>query len=167
MAILNDNTILQYLDSLLKYNSFTKASEDLYISQPYLTQVVKKTEKHIGVKIIDRGNNQIRLTEAGRLYYKYLTENVGHTNNFINQLNEFTQKKNSVIKIGVLSTLGSFLLPQFLPKFIKNHPDVKIELEEASPEISVEKAIKGQINFYIGQNPGNGRATARVRSQRT
>ena len=65
MAILNDNTILQYLDSLLKYNSFTKASEDLYISQPYLTQVVKKTEKHIGVKIIDRGNNQIRLTEAG------------------------------------------------------------------------------------------------------
>ena len=81
MAILNDNTILQYLDSLLKYNSFTKASEDLYISQPYLTQVVKKTEKHIGVKIIDRGNNQIRLTEAGRLYYKYLTENVEHTNN--------------------------------------------------------------------------------------
>lgn len=42
MAILNDNTILQYLDSLLKYNSFTKASEDLYISQPYLTQVSKK-----------------------------------------------------------------------------------------------------------------------------
>ena len=70
MAILNDNIILQYLDSLLKYNSFTKASEDLYISQPYLTQVVKKTEKLIGVKIIDRGNNQIRLTEAGRLYYK-------------------------------------------------------------------------------------------------
>ncbi len=68
-------------------------------------------------------------------------------------MNEFTQKKNSVIKIGVLSTLGSFLLPQFLPKFIKNHPDVKIELEEASPEISVEKAIKGQINFYIGQTP--------------
>lgn len=153
MAILNDNTILQYLDSLLKYNSFTKASEDLYISQPYLTQVVKKTEKHIGVKIIDRGNNQIRLTEAGRLYYKYLTENVEHTNNFINQLNEFTQKKNSVIKIGVLPTLGSFLLPQFLPEFIKNHPDVKIEFEEASPEISVEKAIKGQINFYIGQTP--------------
>lgn len=45
MAILNDNTILQYLDSLLKYNSFTKASEDLYISQPYLTQVVKKNRK--------------------------------------------------------------------------------------------------------------------------
>ena len=81
MAILNDNTILQYLDSLLKYNSFTKASEDLYISQPYLTQVVKKTEKHIGVKIIDRGNNQIRLTKAGRLYYKYLTENVEHPTN--------------------------------------------------------------------------------------
>lgn len=53
----------------------------------------------------------------------------------------------------MLPTLGSFLLPQFLPEFIKNHPDVKIELEEASPEISVEKAIKGQINFYIGQTP--------------
>ncbi len=153
MAILNDNTILQYLDSLLKYNSFTKASEDLYISQPYLTQVIKKTEKRIGVKIIDRGNNQIRLTEAGHLYYKYLTENVEHTNDFMNKLSEFTQKKNSIIKIGVLPTLGSFLLPQFLPEFIEKHPDVKIELKEASPEISVERAIKGQIDFYIGQTP--------------
>lgn len=150
MAILNDNTILQYLDSLLKYNSFTKASEDLYISQPYLTQVVKKTEKHIGVKIIDRGNNQIRLTEAGRLYYKYLTENVEHTNNFINQLNEFTQKKNSVIKIGVLPTLGSFLLPH-CQSLLKTILTLKSNLKKLHLKFPLKKPLKDRSIFISGK----------------
>ena len=151
MAILNDNTILQYLDSLLKYNSFTKASEDLYISQPYLTQVVKKTEKHIGVKIIDRGNNQIRLTEAGRLYYKYLTENVEHTNNFINQLNEFTQKRTLSSKSACCRLSEVFFCRSFCQSLLKTILTLKSNLKKLHLKFPLKKSLKDRSIFISGK----------------
>lgn len=153
MANLTDNNLLQYLDTLLKYSSFTKAANDLCISQPYLTQVIKKIETRVGTRILERGTNSIHLTEAGHLYYKYLTENIEHTNAFMHELDRFTQKQNTVIRIGVLPTLGSFLLPKFLPQFMKKHPDVKIILKEAMPDVSEENTVRGDLDFYIGQTP--------------
>lgn len=152
MVILNDNTILQYLDSLLKYKSFTKASEDLYISQPYLTQVVKKTEKHIGVKIIDCGNNQIRLTKAGCLYYKYLIENVEHTNNFINQLNEFNQKRTLSSKSACCRLSEVFFCRSFFQSLLKTILTLKSNLKKLHLKFPLKKPLKDR-SIFISVKP--------------
>lgn len=52
---MNDpETVLHYLDVLLKESNFTKAARELYISQPYLTQTLKRIEKKLGVQILNR-----------------------------------------------------------------------------------------------------------------
>ena len=75
---MNDpEALLHYLDVLLKENNFTKAARELYISQPYLTQLIKRIEKRLGTQIINRDHVPFSLTEAGMIYYKYL-ENISY-----------------------------------------------------------------------------------------
>lgn len=75
---------LQYIDALLKHGNFTKAAKDLYISQPYLTQTIKKIEKELGTEIINRKSPQLQLTDAGKIYYQYL-ETIEEEGDFLNK----------------------------------------------------------------------------------
>lgn len=72
MALKDSHLMLQYLDTLLKHSNYTKAAKDLYISQPYLTQTVKRAEQELGTPIINRQPGHFQLTEAGKIYYQYL-----------------------------------------------------------------------------------------------
>ena len=70
---MNDPDImLNYLETLLKESNFTRAAEHLYISQPYLTQLIKRVEKKLGTTIINRDKVPFTLTESGQIYYQYL-----------------------------------------------------------------------------------------------
>jgi len=144
--------MLQYLDTLLRYGNFTKAAQQLYISQPYLTQLVRRKEKEMGVELINRHSAHLQLTEAGKLYYQYL-ENVNQEEvNFQHKLTQYNNN-NVPLKIGVLPSMGSFILPLFIPQFIKNHPNVQIILNEGLPSKSEQKVENGEVDFYVGQNP--------------
>lgn len=89
---MNDpEALLHYLDVLLKENNFTKAARELYISQPYLTQLIKRIEKRLGTQIINRDHVPFSLTEAGMIYYKYL-ENISYNDQQLErELAPFTQ----------------------------------------------------------------------------
>ncbi|KRL41093.1 MAG: LysR family transcriptional regulator [Liquorilactobacillus nagelii] len=153
MLTKNPALMLQYLDALLKHSNFTKAAKDLYISQPYLTQTIKRIEQELGVAIIDRQNQQLHLSEAGKIYYRYLEKQNAENAALSQQLARYTQTDQKILKLGVLSSLGSFLLPLFLPKFLTNHPHVKIVLVENPPAINEKLIINGELDFWLGQNP--------------
>lgn len=151
---MNDpEALLHYLDVLLKENNFTKAARELYISQPYLTQLIKRIEKRLGTQIINRDHVPFSLTEAGMIYYKYL-ENISYNDQQLErELAPFTQPNKEIIKLGILESLGSFLLPRLLPKFLKENPEVEIQLFEDSPRKSETNLLNGDIDCYIGQTP--------------
>ncbi|MCJ1978123.1 LysR family transcriptional regulator [Lactococcus paracarnosus] len=153
MAQLYSQQTLHYLDILLKHGNFTKAAKDLYVSQPHLTQTIKRIETELGAKIINRDVIPLQLTAAGKVYHQYLMTAENRKEKFRQQLFQYTNPDKKVIHIGILSSLGSFLLPLFLPEFMRTFPDVKIELHEALPEINEAKILNGQIDFFIGQNP--------------
>ncbi|WP_332407297.1 LysR family transcriptional regulator [Lactococcus laudensis] len=153
MAELYSQQTLHYLDILLKHGNFTKAAKDLYVSQPHLTQTIKRIESHLGAQIINREITPLQLTAAGKLYYQYLVAAENKKEQFRQQFFQYTNPGKKVIHLGVLSSLGSFLLPIFLPDFIKAYPDVTVELHEDLPERNESKLLNGSIDFFIGQNP--------------
>lgn len=149
----DSETMINYLEVLLKESNFTKAAEKLYISQPYLTQLIKRVEKKLGAKIIDRDRTPFVLTEAGQVYYHYL-ENISSQKHFMNQqLQRLTDKDNEIIRIAILESLGTFLLPKILPSFLENHPHVKIQISESFPYQSEEKLLNDHVDCYMGQTP--------------
>lgn len=149
----NPSLMLQYLDALLKHSNFTKAAKDLYISQPYLTQIIKQLEQELGVPIIDRQSQRLRLSEAGKIYYHYLEKQNTTNTMLIQELSQYTQPDKTIIKLGVLQSLGSFLLPLFLPRYLREHPSVNLILVENIPAVSEKLAVNNEIDFFIGQNP--------------
>ena len=144
--------MLQYLDMLIKHGTFTRAAKELSISQPYLTQTIKKIETNLGKEIINREAKPLLLTEVGQLYYQYLTSIEIEQDHFFRKLSNMSYTDSKVISIGVLPTLGNFLLPKFLPDFSKKYPHIRIDIQENFPKISEDQALKENIDFFIGQN---------------
>lgn len=153
---MNDpEALLHYIDVLLKESNFTKAARELYISQPYLTQLIKRIEKKLGAEIINRNHIPFSLTEAGIIYYKYL-ENISYNDHQLElKLFPFTHPNKEIIKLGILESLGTFILPQLLPPFLKQNPNIEIQLYENSPRENETNLINGNIDCYIGQTLKN------------
>lgn len=153
MAKINSLIMLQYIDVLVKHGNYTKAAQNLYISQSYLTQTIKKIENELGIEIINRQTVPLQLTEAGKIYYEYLTSLVNKQEQFRKKIQKYTDTNYTAIQIGVLPSLGTYLLPLVLPAFMQKYPNIKIELHEYMPKNSEEKTINQTLDFFIGQNP--------------
>ena len=145
-------TVLHYLDTLLEESNFTKAARALYISQPYLTQTIKRLEEKLGIKLINR-TVPFTLTEAGTIYYKYLESSVASKRKLHSQLIKYENPKLEVIRISVLESLGCFLIPAILPDFLKSHPNIKVQLSEVSPRTSENLLLAEEVDCYLGQTP--------------
>lgn len=149
----NSTNMLRFLDVLLKHGNFTKAAKDLYISQPYLTQTIKNAEHELGIEIVNRNATPLELTAAGRLYYQYLNTLENEKDRFKKQISQFAAPDTQVLKIGVLPSLGYYLLPLFLPAYFQVHPEMNIELTEDISEKNEQRLLHGELDFLIGQNP--------------
>jgi len=150
----NQNT-LYFIDALLQFSNYSKAADSLYISQPYLTQVIKRIENELNCQIINRSELPYRLTEQGKVYYDYLSSLETVYSNMRRQITALTDVGKTTIKIGILASIGSYLLPLFLPRFLLQFPNCRIELVEDIPENNEKRLLKGEVDFFIGQNSSN------------
>lgn len=132
----NPEELQHFLDVLLKESNFTRAAKELYISQPYLTQLIGRIEKKLGTKIINRDERPYTLTPAGLIYYQYL-ENVSYNKQQLGRkLEAYTHPDQQIIKIGILESLATYLLPEILPQFLQEKPQRQ---DSAYLKISPEK----------------------------
>lgn len=149
----NPEELQHFLDVLLKESNFTRAAKELYISQPYLTQLIGRIEKKLGTKIINRDERPYMLTPAGLIYYQYL-ENVSYNKQQLGRkLEAYTHPDQQIIKIGILESLGTYLLPEILPQFLQENPNVKIQLFENFPRENERRLLNGELDCYISQTP--------------
>ncbi|WP_342555237.1 LysR family transcriptional regulator [Paenibacillus sp. FSL R7-0652] len=152
MSKLESQDILCYIDSLLKYSNYSKAAQSLYISQPYLTKVIKKVESQLNCELITRSRLPYRLTEQGKIYYQYLTSLEHSYAKLVREISYVSDIGSRILRIGILPSLGSYLTPLFLPDFLKLHPAYKINLVEDIPEKNEKRLQNHELDFWIGQN---------------
>lgn len=143
---------LSYIDTLLKFSNYTKAADSLYISQPYLTQVIKRIENELNCQVINRNELPYRLTEQGQIYYEYLRKLEAVHASMRRQIATVTDLHKKTLKIGILASIGTYLIPLFLPKFLLLYPECQIVLVEDIQESNEQRLLKGEIDFLIGQN---------------
>ncbi len=155
MSKYHSQNILYFIDALLKFSNYSKAAESLYISQPYLTQVIKRIENELNCQIINRSELPYRLTEQGKVYYDYLGSLETVYSNMRRQITAILDMDKQTIKIGILPSIGTYLIPLFLPKFLSLYPECQIELVEDIPENNEKRLLKGEVDFLIGQNSSN------------
>lgn len=132
-----------------KWESFSKAASELYISQPAVSYSIKKLEEELNAKLFIRLNRGIKLTDAGEKL-KFYVENA--FNNIIagcNELRDSSEQLSGEINIGLHSNIGTFLLPKIVKKFIKQYPNAKINIYNSTTKEMKEMFNKHQIDILI------------------
>lgn len=114
--------------------SFTKASEELHISQPAVTKHIKEIETQLGSKLFDRKGTSIQLTQSGKILYEYAEKIRNIYRDLEFEISQINQQHKGKLIIGASTTVAQYILPEILAKFNSYYKDIKIELLTGNTE---------------------------------
>jgi DNA-binding transcriptional LysR family regulator len=136
--------------------SFSKAAQELFISQPAVSTHVKGLEEQYKTKLFERKGLQIELTEAGQLLYGRLL-----TVKLIQQETEFdisvihdTQEATGMLNLGASTTAALYILPRVMSAFHREYPQVDISLLNRNSEIVLQALLDKEINIGVTEEKG-------------
>ena len=127
----------------------TKASEELHISQPAISQSIKKLEEQLGGTLFLRSNKGMELTEEGKMFYEYVKGALELINNAENEFTSFKDLNKGEIKIGCSTTLTKLVLLDALKKFHSDYPNINIDITNDLTSNLINDLKLGKLDFVI------------------
>ncbi len=131
---------LKVFHTVAKRLSFTKAAEELYISQPAVTKHIHELEQQLGLALFERIGNRIKLTRAGQLVMHHAEIIFTDYRNLEYEINQLKHTQGGLLAIGASTTIAQYLIPPLLAKFNQRYPDVKTSLTNGNTE-QIEQAL--------------------------
>jgi DNA-binding transcriptional LysR family regulator len=133
------NSLLVFHE-VAKRRSFSKAAEELFISQPAVTKHIKELERKVGMGLIQRRRGGFALTEAGKILFKYTHKISSHLMDIENLLEDLKKDHQGILKIGTTESYSKGLMPKLLSGFQTSFPFMKIALDVGNSE-EIEKSL--------------------------
>lgn len=136
-----------------KYQSITKAANELNITQPAVSQSMKQLESLLGVKLFTRSSKGIRLTGEGELLFPYVEK--GYESIILGErkVKELLNLEDGEIRIGASDmTLKYYLLP-YLEKYHSLYPKVKVTVANSPTPSILDALASGKIDFGVVSSP--------------
>ncbi|UMQ42060.1 LysR family transcriptional regulator [Chryseobacterium sp. Y16C] len=148
---------LKVFHTVASRSSFTKASEELNISQPAVTKHIKEIENQLNTKLFDRKGTSIQLTQSGKILFEYAEKIRNIYRDLEFEINQINQQHKGKLIIGASTTVAQYILPEILAKFNLYYKDIKIELITHNTEIISELLKEGKIDLGIieGESQSN------------
>ena len=146
---------LQVFHTVARLLSFTKAAEELHMTQPAVTFQVRQLEEQFNTRLFDRTHNRISLTEAGRRVYEYAEKIFELYGMMDNAIKELTGDISGVMILGASTTIAEYMLPILLGDFKKKHPEVTIRLKVANTDGIVSQVENNEIDLGVVEAPVN------------
>ena len=144
---------LEVFNSVATNLSFTKAAQELHITQPAVTNHIKELEVSLGVSLFDREQGTISLTKAGEILLRYTQRAEEEYKKLEYEIGLLRNSFSGKLKIGASTTIEQYLLPPILAQFNKQYPDIKI-LMFNNNTLNVEKSVM-QHTIDLGIIEGN------------
>ncbi|MBQ4031663.1 MAG: LysR family transcriptional regulator [Bacilli bacterium] len=132
-----------------KHKHMTRASEELHISQPAISQSIKKLEDQLGGTLFLRSNKGMELTEEGKMFYEYVKGALELINNAENEFTSFKDLSKGEIKIGCSTTLTKLILLDALKEFHKDYPNININITNDLTGNLINDLKIGKLDFVI------------------
>ena len=135
--------------AVAKHKHMTKASEELHISQPAISQSIKKLEDQLGGTLFLRSNKGMGLTEEGKMFYEYVKGALELINNAENEFTSFKDLSKGEIKIGCSTTLTKLVLMNALKDFHLDYPNININITNDLTSNLINDLKLGKLDFVI------------------
>lgn len=139
-----------------RQQSFSKASQELFISQPAVSKHIKGLEEQYKTKLFERNGLKIQLTEAGKLLYDRLltVKQIQEQTEFDISAIHHQQQATGILKLGASTTVALYILPKVMSVFHQQYPLVEITLLNRNTEIVLEALLNKEINLGITEEKG-------------
>lgn len=140
---------LQVFHTVARLLSFTKAAEELHMTQPAVTFQVRQLEEQYNTRLFDRTHNRISLTDAGRRVYEHAERIFALYAEMDRSVRELTGDMSGVLILGASSTIAEYMLPVLLGDFKAKHPEVTIRLKVANTDGIVSQIENNEIDMGV------------------
>lgn len=140
---------LKVFYTVAKRLNFTKAADELCITQPAVSKHIKEIEAYYKVKLFNRNGTKISLTQAGNILLQYSNQLFTLYGNLEFELNTINERHNGKLRIGASTTIAQYVLPPLLASFHKRFSDIEVSLTINNTE-QIEQALQSKdIDFGI------------------
>lgn len=139
----------KYVLVLAHEGSFSKAADALNITQPSLSQYIKKIEKEIGQPLFDRTNEDVRITDVGRVYIEAARKILDIEHQMENSFTDLSSFKTGSLIIGAAPYRAASMMPVIASSFQKRHPGMHLIIREGTTAELVEGMEHGEYDLAL------------------
>ena len=139
----------EYVYEVYREKSFSKAAQNLYISQPSLSARIKKVEERIGFPLFDRSTSPLQLTEVGKVYMEAAEEIFQIEQRVENYINNLSTLKTGSLSLGASNLFAAYVLPPLITNFKQKFPDVRIQVTEGNTTQLETMLSNNSLDFVI------------------
>ena len=129
--------------------SFSKAADDLFLTQPTVSGHILSLEQSLSLRLFDRASREVRLTKSGEVFREYASKLLSLRKNMLNALSEFSRGIRGELSLGSSTIPGEYLLPKLIGDFKKNHPSFVISLKIGDTKEVIQYVLQDQVELGV------------------
>lgn len=145
---------MRIFQKIYETQSVTRAAEALHMTQPAVTRALQELEKYYGLRLFERLNRHLTVTEAGRRMYDYALHLTETFDTMEKSLRDW--ERQGVLRVGASVSLGCSLLPQLARTFQEEHPGVEVRVRIANGELLRRDLLENRLDLALLEGEENG-----------
>lgn len=143
---------LKVFETVARHSSFTRAAEELLITQPTVSSQVKQLTQTIGLPLFEQIGKSLYLTDAGRELLVTCQDIFERLDNFQMKVADLKGTKQGQLNLGVITT-AKYFVPRLLGSFCQHYPGVDVALQVANHEEIQQRMLENKDDLYVVSNP--------------
>lgn len=144
---------LRYVVAVARMGNFSRAAEQCHVSQPSLSEQIRKLEDELGERLFDRMNRQARLTSHGENFLRHAVRILEEVDAAKREAADARNLLRGTLTFGVLPTIAPYLLPDVMALFMKKFPGVEIVVQEGTTAQLLRLAQNYEVDFALASQP--------------
>ncbi|GAA1367288.1 LysR family transcriptional regulator [Streptomyces beijiangensis] len=140
---------LTYFVAVAEARHFTRAAEQVHVSQPSLSQQIRALEKELGAELFSRARGNITLTDAGEALLPLALRILADADTARHEVLELAQLRRGRVRLGATPSLCTGLLPDVLRAFHDQHPGIQLLIEEGGSHDLVRELARGALDLAL------------------
>ena len=142
---------LEVFLSVAKHLNFTRAGEEVHLSQPSVSVRIRQLERDLGSKLFEQLGKRIALTEAGQLLLPYAIRVMAAMDDALHAIDELKGLERGSLRIGASTTPGMYLIPRTIAQFKQQYPKIDVHLAVRDTRQIEEGVIRNEFDFgFVG-----------------
>jgi DNA-binding transcriptional LysR family regulator len=140
---------LEIFTRVAELKNFSRAAQEMYLTQPTISQHMSSLESYLGTKLFDRLGKEVVLTRAGEVLYPYAKQITALRGEARQAMDHFLGKKSGHLILGASTIPGEYIVPPLLGQFKKQYPEIRATLKIGDTEEIVAELLNNKIELGI------------------